>query len=139
MAARLWFYWLACGLLPEGRYWLSWALRTDQEATWERARALWVNGWIMTLQGEATAATAVGEQIREAARRLGDDAAFARGTRLIALSAILAADLPRARAVLPEALGLLEVEVAKQPPRGRPGHHSGAHPASGRSENDLRG
>ncbi|MEO5873655.1 MAG: LuxR C-terminal-related transcriptional regulator [Streptosporangiaceae bacterium] len=57
MTASLWFLWAACGHVREGRHWLEQALERDQVAAArvpspERAKALWVLGWIASLQGD---------------------------------------------------------------------------------------
>ena len=52
LAAALWFYWIGCGFVRDGRYWLGRALAVDTEPSPERARALWTAGWIAFLQGE---------------------------------------------------------------------------------------
>ncbi len=64
LAATLWFYWVGCGFVRDGRYWLGRALAADAQPSPERARALWTAGWIAFLQGEPAASTALLEQAR---------------------------------------------------------------------------
>src|SRR6266571_2392192 len=73
MAATLWFYWAGCGMLGEGRHWLDRALFRNPQPGPERARALWVDGYVATLQGDLPSAVAMLEECRAYARRAGDD------------------------------------------------------------------
>jgi non-specific serine/threonine protein kinase len=58
LASALWFYWLVCGFVRDGRHWLERALAAAPEPTAERARALWVDGWISHFHGDAEHALA---------------------------------------------------------------------------------
>jgi predicted ATPase/DNA-binding CsgD family transcriptional regulator len=75
LASALWFYWIGCGLLRDGRHWLSRALAANQEPSSERARALWLTGWIALLQGD-TASVDLLTEARDMALRLGDETEF---------------------------------------------------------------
>jgi predicted ATPase/DNA-binding CsgD family transcriptional regulator len=73
MGAALWPYWVACGFVRDGRYWLDRALALDTEPGPERARALWVDGWIAYLQADKGACLLLLEESRDLSRRLGDE------------------------------------------------------------------
>lgn len=77
MAGTLWFYWVGCGHLGEGRHWLDRALALDPEPTGARAKALWVTGYMATLQGDLVAARPALEECRRQALATGDDRALA--------------------------------------------------------------
>jgi predicted ATPase/DNA-binding CsgD family transcriptional regulator len=104
LAGKLWFSWIACGNLPEGRYWLDRALTAGTAPSPERATALWVNGWVAALQGDNTAADIMLAQCRGLARRLGDDIALAHAVQHEGQAAWLRGDLPRAAMLLEEAV-----------------------------------
>ncbi|WP_432993559.1 ATP-binding protein [Dactylosporangium sp. CA-233914] len=76
LSTALWFYWIAGGIVREGRHWLDRALALDTDAGPERARALWLAGWIAICQGDAAGALSLLEQSRCLATQLGDDTAL---------------------------------------------------------------
>ncbi len=115
MAATLWLYWIGCGLLSEGRYWLDRALRLGQAVTPQRAKALWVNAWIAALQGESQRATAMAEQCRRDAQRLDDARVLAYATQALGVTALVSDDLPAAVSLLLEARRLLSHELTTHP------------------------
>jgi non-specific serine/threonine protein kinase len=104
LAGSLWFSWIACGNLLEGRYWLDRVLAVATEPSRERATALWVNGWVAALQGDGPAADAMLTQCRTLAQRLGDDSAVAYAVQYEGQTAWLRGDLPRAETLLEEAV-----------------------------------
>jgi non-specific serine/threonine protein kinase len=73
IASALWFYWIGCGLLREGRHWLDRALPLEPTGDQERARALWANGFLSVLQGEAGPALESLEDSFDLVRRIGDE------------------------------------------------------------------
>ncbi|MET8545995.1 regulator, partial [Kitasatospora sp. NPDC004799] len=77
LAGALWFYWIGCGHLGEGRHWLDRALALDREPTEARAKALWVTGYLAVLQGDLGTARPVLEECRRQALDTGDDRALA--------------------------------------------------------------
>ncbi|SNT43401.1 ATP-binding protein [Actinacidiphila glaucinigra] len=105
LAASLWFFWVGCGRLAEGRYWLERALAADHEPTGQRAKALWVCGYVSILQGDGTAALGMLYECREQALATGDATAVAYAVHRMGCGALLGDDLPRARALFEEALG----------------------------------
>ncbi len=104
MAGALWFYWIACGLLTEGRYWLDRVLTLDQVPSAERAKALWVNGYIATRQGDSGEALAMLKECQEIAQQLGDQAALVRGLQMTGLAELMHGDHVRGVKLLEEAL-----------------------------------
>ena len=76
LSTALWFYWIVGGFVREGRHWLDRALALDTDASPERARALWLTGWIAICQGNATEASGLLEQSRRLAEQFGDGTVF---------------------------------------------------------------
>jgi predicted ATPase/DNA-binding CsgD family transcriptional regulator len=77
LAGALFYYWNACGHLPDGRYWLDRALHTDRRPTSERAKALWVNGFVAMTQGDNGGANGYFSECLELAEELDDQQARA--------------------------------------------------------------
>jgi predicted ATPase/DNA-binding CsgD family transcriptional regulator len=73
MAAALWFYWIVCGRLEEGRHWLNQALDLETAPSPERVTALWLAGWIAHLQGDSAASLTLHSQSRDLAWRMKDN------------------------------------------------------------------
>jgi predicted ATPase/DNA-binding CsgD family transcriptional regulator len=103
MAATLWFYWAGCGVVGEGRDWLDRTLSGNPEPGPDRARALWVAGYLGTLQGDLTAAVGMLEECRGYARQAGDEVALAYATHRLGSSQLVADDLDGAVALLEDA------------------------------------
>ena len=77
MVGALIFYWNACGYLKDGRYWLDRALQAAPETSPEKAKALWVNGYVAMTQGDNAAAMRAFDECVELARQLDDPVARA--------------------------------------------------------------
>ncbi len=113
LAATLWFYWICCGHLGEGRHWLGQVLDSDASPTPERAKALWVAGYIAIMLGDAPAAVTLLAECRER----GDDRSRARAVQRLGALAMLGDELDRAIPLLLHALaeyedmGLLDTHV----------------------------
>lgn len=107
LVASLWFYWIACGFLPEGRRWLDQLLASDRGPTEDadRGKALWADGYIAVLQGDVDRGVASLEESRAVAQRSGDDFAAARATCGLGLAAMFRDDMERAAEL--ETLALL--------------------------------
>jgi predicted ATPase len=105
LAAALWFYWIAAGILTEGRLWLGRALELDPAATATRATALWVGAWLAAVQGDFQAAADMLDEARALGRMRDDSVVLAYVAQTEGLSAMLQDDLHRARALFLEALG----------------------------------
>lgn len=104
MAAALCFYWIACGFVREGRHWLDRALAVAVEPSEVRAKALWVNGWITTTQGELAAGEALLAECHELARQLGDEVASAHALHKLGLVTLFGGDMSGGVAFMEEAL-----------------------------------
>ncbi|MFE6871169.1 ATP-binding protein [Kitasatospora sp. NPDC057692] len=104
MAGTLWFYWVGCGHLGEGRHWLERALALDPEPTEARAKALWVTGYTATLQGDLAAARPALEECRRQALATGDDRALAYAVHRQGCASLIGDDPARAAELFEEAL-----------------------------------
>ena len=102
LAGTLWFYWAGCGMLGEGRHWLDRALATSPPSP-ERAKALWVNGYVATLQGDLPRAVALLEECRTYAGETGDDVALAYATHRLGCTNLVGDDVRHAEALFKEA------------------------------------
>ena len=92
MGASLWFYWIACGSVRDGRHWLDLILAADGAVTSERARALWVDGWATILQGDNDAGVERLTDCLQIATKLNDDQSAAHATQLLGLAKIFGND-----------------------------------------------
>ncbi|MFD7596126.1 ATP-binding protein [Kitasatospora sp. NPDC059812] len=104
LAGTLWFYWVGCGHLGEGRHWLDRALALDREPTEARAKALWATGHLATLQGDLEAARPALEECRRQALDTGDDRALAYAVHRQASAALVGDEPERAAELFEEAL-----------------------------------
>ncbi|MFD9704372.1 ATP-binding protein [Lentzea sp. NPDC059081] len=105
LAGTLWFYWAGCGMLGEGRHWLDRAL-ADVEPGPLRAKALWVNGYVATLQGDIPASRRMLEECRDYAVEVGDGLALAYATHRLACTHLVGDDLALADTLFEEAMSL---------------------------------
>jgi non-specific serine/threonine protein kinase len=113
LAAALFFYWFYCGFLAEGRHWLDRALALNAQPGRVRTTALWINADLALCQGDFPAATAMAQEARDWAQLQGDDtmlayALYIQGCTIQGRAAAASLDLPRAQALLEEALALFE-------------------------------
>ncbi|MGP3965489.1 ATP-binding protein [Nonomuraea sp. 3N208] len=115
IAAAMWSHRLSWSSPSEGHHWLQRALAKEPGAGAARAKALWVDAWLVLLRGDPEAAKPLLEECRTLAARLGDEAQLAGALHITGFSALLAADFPRAFTLLEEALGRRRV-------LGHPGH-----------------
>ncbi|MGW6913657.1 ATP-binding protein [Kitasatospora sp. NPDC054939] len=104
LAGTLWFYWVGCGHLGEGRHWLDRALALGTEPTEARAKALWVTGYMATLQGDLSAARPALEECRRQALATGDDRALAYAVHRQGCAALIGDQPVRAAELFEEAL-----------------------------------
>ena len=104
LAGTLWYFWVGCGHLGEGRHWLDRALALSGEPTEARAKALWVTGYTATLQGDLAGARPALEECRRQALETGDDRALAYAVHRQGCAALIGDDLPRAAELFEEAL-----------------------------------
>ncbi|MCD9143269.1 ATP-binding protein [Streptomyces albireticuli] len=111
LAGTLWFCWVGCGRLAEGRYWLDRAVAVpaDNPATEEtRLKALWVLGYVAVLQGDPAGAVAALDECRRTAERTGNARALAYAEHRTGCLALVSDDMPRAEALLRGALARYE-------------------------------
>ncbi|GHA80437.1 ATP-binding protein [Streptomyces termitum] len=104
LAGTLWFAWVGCGRLSEGRHWLDRALALESGHEEARLKALWVLGYVAILQGDAAAAVAALHTCRERARAVENPLAEAYATHRMGCLALLTDDFPRAEELLGRAL-----------------------------------
>ncbi|MFC8450553.1 ATP-binding protein [Kitasatospora sp. NPDC057223] len=106
LAGTLWFYWVGSGHLGEGRHWLDRALALAPEPTEARAKALWVTGYMATLQGDLHRARPALEECRRQAVETGDDRALAYAVHRQGCAALIGDEPGRAAELFEEALWL---------------------------------
>lgn len=117
LVGTLWFYWAGCGALGEGRRWVDRVLALDSGPSRQRAKVLWVGGYLATLQGDLGAAVDMLEECRDYARETGDEPALAYSTHRLGCTMLVGDDLDRAAGLFEEAweryrgLGLLDSNV----------------------------
>ncbi|MFE0461076.1 ATP-binding protein [Kitasatospora sp. NPDC058965] len=104
LAGTLWYFWVGCGHLGEGRHWLDRALALAPEATEARAKALWVTGYMATLQGDPGRALPVLEECRNLALDTGDDRALAYALHRLGCAALIGDQPERAAELFGDAL-----------------------------------
>ncbi len=103
LAATLWFYWAGCGVLAEGRYWLDRVLEAAPEPGEGRLKALWVNGYVSTLQGDVPRAVTLLGECRKQAGEVGDEAALAYAVHRLGCNALIGDDIGYAKELFDEA------------------------------------
>ncbi|TWP52784.1 AfsR/SARP family transcriptional regulator [Lentzea tibetensis] len=103
LAGTLWFYWVGCGRLAEGRHWLNWALSLETAPSEARCKALWVNGYVATLQGNTAAVASLVRECNDEATLLGDDSALAYGLYVLGAAAVFDDDLDTGAKLLEQA------------------------------------
>jgi predicted ATPase/DNA-binding CsgD family transcriptional regulator len=111
MAANLFWYWLGCGQLREGRHWLDRALAADASASSERAAALWANGYLAIAEGKKVVALQMLRESQSLAESLNDTVNLAHATHFRGVAehnlgnTALGTELIREGSVLEEAGG----------------------------------
>ncbi|MEU8675658.1 AAA family ATPase [Streptomyces sp. NPDC048560] len=104
LAGTLWFYWVGCGRLAEGRHWLEHVLEEESPYDASRLKALWVLGYVAVLQGDAVAAVSALQECREEAEQAGDASALAYAVHRMGCLALVTDDMARAEELLRDAL-----------------------------------
>ncbi|MGW1189858.1 ATP-binding protein [Streptomyces sp. NPDC002559] len=105
LAGTLWFLWVGCGRLAEGRHWLDHVLEEGAAYDSSRLKALWVLGQVAVLQGDPVGAVSALQECRDEAERAGDPTALAYAVHRMGGLALVTDDLARARRLLDDALG----------------------------------
>ncbi|SDN57396.1 non-specific serine/threonine protein kinase [Allokutzneria albata] len=72
LASALWFYWIACGFVREGRHYLDRALALNPEPSPARTTGLCVRVWLAVAQSDFAAASALLDQCRSQAQQQGE-------------------------------------------------------------------
>lgn len=124
LAGSLWFCWVGCGRLSEGRHWLERSVEPEARQEAEpreeseprgqlepgpgaehaRLKALWVLGYVAILQGDTVPALAALQECREAAERSANPTAVAYAEHRTGCLALVSDDMPRAEALLRSSL-----------------------------------
>ncbi|WP_406836474.1 ATP-binding protein [Streptomyces sp. AHU1] len=104
LAGSLWFYWVGCGRLSEGRHWLERSVELDGDRDPSRLKALWVLGYVAVLQGDPVAALSALQECREEAERCGNAVALAYAEHRTGCLALVTDDMARAEVLLRSAL-----------------------------------
>ncbi|MEU7297765.1 AAA family ATPase [Streptomyces exfoliatus] len=104
LAGTLWFAWVGCGRLSEGRHWLERSIALESGHEEARLKALWVLGYVAVLQGDGTAAVAALHECRERARSSRNALAEAYATHRLGCLALLTDDMARAEELIGWAL-----------------------------------
>ncbi|MFI6351176.1 ATP-binding protein [Streptomyces sp. NPDC050743] len=104
LAGSLWFCWVGCGRLAEGRRWLARSVELESEYDQSRLKALWVLGYVAILQGDTVPALAALRECREQAERVADPAAVAYAEHRTGCLALVTDDMARAETLLRSAL-----------------------------------
>ncbi|MFJ6751600.1 MULTISPECIES: ATP-binding protein [unclassified Streptomyces] len=104
LAGSLWFYWVGCGRLAEGRHWLDRALELEGGHDDARLKALGVVGYVAVLQGDTVGALRALEECRDEAERTDNPTAAAYALHRTGCLALVCDDMPRAEALLRDAL-----------------------------------
>ncbi|MGW1106946.1 ATP-binding protein [Streptomyces sp. NPDC002540] len=105
LAGTLWFLWVGCGRLSEGRHWLDHVLEEESPYDSARLKALWVLGHVAVLQGDPVGAVSALQECRDEADRAGDSTALAYAVHRMGCLALLTDDMVRAQELLGDALG----------------------------------
>jgi len=103
MAGALYWYWVSCAV-RDGRRWLDRALATDTAPSPERAKALWVTGWIASTQGDTGYALTVLRERVDPARECTDEATLGHALQFIGMARWFSGELPAASTAYEQAL-----------------------------------
>ncbi|MFD8424866.1 ATP-binding protein [Streptomyces sp. NPDC059466] len=104
LAGSLWFYWVGCGRLAEGRHWLERGVELDGDREQSRLKALWVLGYVAILQGDTVSALTALQECREEALRTANPTALAYAEHRAGCLALVSDDMRRAETLLRSAL-----------------------------------
>lgn len=104
LAGTLWFLWVGCGRLSEGRHWLEHVREEETPYDTSRLKALWVLGYVAVLQGDPVGAISALTECREEADLAGDTVASAYAVHRTGCLALVTDDMARAHELLREAL-----------------------------------
>ncbi|WP_328745630.1 regulator [Streptomyces sp. NBC_00285] len=100
LAGSLWFCWVGCGRLSEGRHWLERSVELEPGTEHARLKALWVLGYVAVLQGDTVPALAALQECRQEAERSANPTAVAYAEHRTGCLALVSDDMPRAETLL---------------------------------------
>ncbi|MEW1845940.1 ATPase [Nonomuraea angiospora] len=100
LLSSLWFMWICCGFVREGRLYLEKALQANPIASKERCKALWVLSYVRSAQGDSMGALKAAEQCSTEAVTVGDSRAVILASKMQGTAALLQGDLQKASALL---------------------------------------
>ncbi|MFJ7149837.1 ATP-binding protein [Streptomyces sp. NPDC100445] len=104
LAGSLWFCWVGCGRLAEGRRWLERSVELESGYERSRLKALWVLGYVAVLQGDAVGALRALGACRDRAERAADPTALAYAEHRTGCLALVTDDMAGAETLLRSAL-----------------------------------
>ncbi|GGW50616.1 hypothetical protein GCM10010503_29540 [Streptomyces lucensis JCM 4490] len=104
LAGSLWFCWVGCGRLAEGRRWLERSVELESGYERSRLKALWVLGHVAILQGDTVTALRTLRECREQAERCADATAAAYAEHRAGCLALITDDMSGAETLLRSAL-----------------------------------
>ncbi|MFG2605419.1 ATP-binding protein [Streptomyces sp. NPDC048514] len=104
LAGSLWFCWVGCGRLAEGRRWLERSAELESQYERSRLKALWVLGYVAVLQGDTVPALKALRECRDRAERSADPTAVAYAEHRAGCLALVTDDMARAETLLRSAL-----------------------------------
>lgn len=110
MATALFSYWLARGLLNEGRHWLERILTRPHISSTDRGEALYAHSVLAELQGDLATGAALVEQCKALAGGADDPLLDARADHAAGLLALYSGDLDQACTHLERALATFDAE-----------------------------
>jgi predicted ATPase len=108
LAATLWYYWVGCGYVGEGRLWLDRALALDATPTEARAKAQWVAGYVAILQGDHPAGVRILRECIANSVFTKNAVALAYATHRLGCAALTFDDHPAAAELFTQALARYE-------------------------------
>lgn len=100
LLSSLWFMWVCCGFVREGRLYLERALHANPGVSKERCKALRVLSYVRSAQGDSGGALQAAEQCSTEAVRVGDSKAVILASKMQGTAALLQGDLQKASALL---------------------------------------
>ncbi|MFI6708418.1 ATP-binding protein [Nonomuraea sp. NPDC050478] len=100
LLSSLWFMWVCCGFVREGRLYLERALEANPGVSKERCKALWVLSYVRSAQGDSVGALEAAEACSTEAVRVGDSRAVILASKMQGTAALLQGDLQKASALL---------------------------------------
>ncbi|MDA0634948.1 ATPase [Nonomuraea sp. MCN248] len=100
LLSSLWFMWVCCGFVREGRLYLERALEANPGVSKERCKALWVLSYVRSAQGDSAGALEAAEACSTEAVRVGDSRAVILASKMQGTAALIQGDLQKASALL---------------------------------------